>query len=298
MKKLIHERLRDYAGASWDDAYGALSIKQDAPIILGPDTAASIADEIETDYQPKPRDTEGNPVHEDMEVEGGTVFTWRIWGDGSWAVLNSSYITIQSGGCDDPIRLPAPTALDADGMPTKKGDKVWDLTPEIRDNPFWNGELWVVDVTEDNIIVAPSPGSGATMSAPSRCFSHTRPQYDRNGVLCKPGDTVFGLGREQHRYKVLSEERDVKKCEPYDHSRFTLPCLDLTEGDESVCFLDPRMVSHEEPGSYEELQEMLREESPKGDEDSYEKLREDLKRWYGNNSSWVKRLTALMERDM
>ncbi len=128
-------------------------------------------------------------------------------------------------------------------------------------------------------------------------ISHTRPQYDCNGVLCKRGDIVFGLGREQHRYKVLSEELDVEKCEPYNHGRFTLPCLDLTEGDESVCFLDPRMVSHKEPGSYEELQEMLREESPKGDGDSYEKLRDDLKRKYGSNSQWVKRLTALVERD-
>ena len=56
-------------------------------------------------------------------------------------------------------------------------------------------------------------------------------------------------------------------------------------------------MSHKEPGSYEELQEMLREESPKGDGDSYEKLRDDLKRKYGSNSQWVKRLTALVERD-
>lgn len=303
MKKLIHERLRDYVGASWDGVYEALGIKQDAPIILGRDTAATIANEVEKYYDPKPRDTEGNPVHEGMEVEGGVVCTWRIYGNGIWALFDSSFRLIQSGGCDDPIRLPAPMALDANGMPTKKGDRVWDLTPETRDNPFWNGELWVVDITKDNIVVAPSPGSGATLSAPSRCFSHTRPQYDRNGVLCKPGDTVFGLGREQHRYKVLSEELDVEKCEPYNHGRFTLPCLDLTEGDESVCFLDPNMVSHTEPGSYEELQGMLCEESPKGDEDSYEKLRDEMNAVNGpigtiTVGKWADRLTSLMERDM
>ena len=141
------------------------------------------------------------------------------------------------------------------------------------------------------------------MSAPSRCFSHTRPQYDRDGLLCKRGDIVFGLGREQHRYKVLSEERDVEKCEPYDHGRFTLPCLDLTEGDESVCFLDPRMVSHKEPGSYEELQGILQEESP--EEDSYQKLRDDMLKWCCRPAhpgeavkQWADRLTAMMERDM
>lgn len=303
MKKLIHERARDFEKRAWDGVFGSIGKNADAPIVLDRQSAANLAAEIETDYQPLPHDTEGNPVHEDMEVEGGTVFTWRIYGDGSWDLLDSSFILIQSGGCDDPIRLPAPKALDANGVPTKKGDWVWDVHPEVRDNPFWGGELWVVDVTEDNIVVAPSPGSGATMSAPSRCFSHARPQYDRNGVLCKPGDTVFGLGREQHRYKVLSEENDVEKCEPYDHGRFTLPCLDLTEGDESVCFLDPRMVSHKEPGSYEELQEMLQEESP--EEDSYQKLRDDMLKWRYRPAhpgeavkQWADRLTAMMERDM
>lgn len=265
--------------------------------IVNRDAMSALADDIEKYYDPKPRDPEGNPVHKDMEVDGGVVSHWSVSEDGSWTIFDDDYEEIQCGDKDEPIRLPELKVLDADGVPTKKGDKVWDLTPETRDNPFWNGELWVVDITKDNIVVAPFPGSGATLSAPSRCFSHARPQYDRNGVLCKPGDTVFGLGREQHRYKVLSEELDVEKCEPYNHGRFTLPCLDLTEGDESVCFLDPRMVSHKEPGSYEELQEMLREESPKGDGDSYEKLRDDLKRKYGSNSQWVKRVTAIMERD-
>lgn len=31
--------------------------------------------------------------------------------------------------------------------------------------------------------------------------------------------------------------------------------------------------------------------------DSLEKMRDDLKRKYGSNSAWVKRLTAIMERD-
>ena len=140
------------------------------------------------------------------------------------------------------------------------------------------------------------------MEAPARCFSHARPQYDRDGVLCKPGDTVFGLGREQHRYKVLLEERDVEKCEPYDHGRFTLPCLDLTDGDECVSFLDPRMVSHKEPGSYEELQEMLCKES--SEEDSYKKVRDDLlaaqENWDGDPNNllvYADRITALMEQE-
>lgn len=127
-----------------------------------------------------------------------------------------------------------------------------------------------------------------------------KPKLDRDGLLCERGDIVFGLGREQHRYKVLSEELDVEKCEPYDHGRFTLPCLDLTEGDESVCFLDPNMVSHTEPGSYEELQGMLREEDPEGD--SYEKLRDEMNAVNGpvgtiTAGKWADRLTALMERD-
>lgn len=284
MKKLLHERLREWADSTEGDKYPSTkmlyaTIESDhAPLGADDERKAFhlLADEIEKYYIPRPRFEDGEPVqfgdsfiqkcvNEEVELDkiGISLFTK----DG----LNMVWFP------DEVVPRPEPKVLDADGVPTKKGDKVWDITQEVRDNPFWGGELLVVDVTEDNIVVTPSLGCGATMSASSSCFSHTLPQYDCNGVLCKRGDIVFGLGREQHRYKVLSEELDVEKCEPYNHGRFTLPCLDLTEGDESVCFLDPRMVSHKEPGSYEELQEMLREESPKGDGDSYEKLRDGLR---------------------
>lgn len=189
---------------------------------------------------------------------------------------------------------------DCDGRPTRLGDKVWDIRIEMKDNPFWGRQLTVVEVAEAGIVVAPSLESGATMSAPAHHFSHEKPQFDRQGIRCAPGDIVFGLGREQHRYKVLSEELDVEKCEAYEDGRFTLPCLDLTEGDKSVCFLDPSMVSHKEPESYEELQEMLRKEN--SEEDSYEKLRDEMRATEGpvgtiTAGKWADRLTALMERD-
>lgn len=298
MKKLLHERLyaaaEDYirtGNVCHIDVFGK-------PIYMSSDLANTLADEIGRCYIPRPRFEDWEPVQfgdEFVDHNGhNQTLSSLTYTKGGHDYVSLNGWTKQR--IDGPVKRPEPKVLDADGVPTKKGDKVWDITQEVRDNPFWGGELLVVDVTEDNIVVTPSPGCGATMSAPSSCFSHTRPQYDCNGVLCKRGDIVFGLGRELHRYKVLSEELDVEKCEPYNHGRFTLPCLDLTEGDESVCFLDPRMVSHKEPGSYEELQEMLREESPKGDGDSYEKLRDDLKRKYGSNSQWVKRLTAIMER--
>lgn len=322
MKKLLHERLREWADSTEGDKYPSTkmlyaTIESDhAPLGADDERKAFhlLANEIEKYYIPRPRFEDGEPVQfgdEFADCSGGphTLHDIRYRdkaaaGLGAKCLLEANttspkdYDGISFNLWDgQTVKRPEPKVLDADGMPTKKGDRVWDITQEVRDNPFCGGELLVVDVTEDNIVVTPSPGCGATMSAPSSCFSHTRPQYDCNGVLCKRGDIVFGLGREQHRYKVISEELDVEKCEPYNHGRFTLPCLDLTEGDESVCFLDPRMVSHKEPGSYEELQEMLREESPKGDGDSYEKLRDDLKRKYGSNSPWVKRLTAIMERD-
>lgn len=214
----------------------------------------------------------------------------REFAEASWDGVN----IIQNGGCDDPIRLPAPMALDANGKPTRKGDKMWDIRIEMKDNPFWGRQLTVVEVTEAGIVVAPSLESGATMSAPAHHFSHERPQFDRQGIRCAPGDIVFGLGREQHRYKVLSEELDV------ENGRFTLPCLDLTEGDKSVRFLDPSMVSHKEPESYEELQEMLRKEN--SEEDSYEKLRDEMRATEGpvgtiTAGKWADRLTALLERN-
>lgn len=128
MKKLLHERLREWAinrspltAATSDygiDMFSSLSMKSS-------DLFKAIANETEEYYRPIPCDREGNPAHEGMEVDGGTVHTWCVYGDGSWDLYDEDYVPIQNGGLCDPVRLPEPKALDADGVPCKKGETVW-----------------------------------------------------------------------------------------------------------------------------------------------------------------------------
>lgn len=93
--------------------------------IVNRDAMSALADDIEKYYGPKPRDPEGNPVHKDMEVEGGVVKHWSVSEDGSWTIFDDDYEEIQCGNKDEPIRLPEPKILDADGVEINVGDTVW-----------------------------------------------------------------------------------------------------------------------------------------------------------------------------
>lgn len=121
MKKLLHERLRVHRGGN--DVFHCDNGK--SVLALWPSEADAIALEIEKYYDPKPRDPEGNPVHKDMEVEGGVVSHWSVSEDGSWTIFDNDYEEIQCGDKDEPIRLPEPKMLDADGVEIKVGDKVY-----------------------------------------------------------------------------------------------------------------------------------------------------------------------------
>lgn len=121
MKKLLHERLRVHRGGN--DVFHCDNGK--SVLALWPSEADAIADDIEKYYDPKPRDPEGNPVHKDMEVEGGVVSHWSVSEDGSWTIFDNDYEEIQCGNKDEPIRLPEPKILDADGVEINVGDTVW-----------------------------------------------------------------------------------------------------------------------------------------------------------------------------
>lgn len=133
MKKLPHERLREWADSTEGDEYPSTKMlyatieSNHAP--LGADNERKafylLADEIEKYYDPKPRDPEGNPVHKDMEVEGGVVSHWSVSEDGSWTIFDDDYEEIQCRDKDEPIRLPEPKILDADGVEINVGDTVW-----------------------------------------------------------------------------------------------------------------------------------------------------------------------------
>lgn len=134
MKKLPHERLRD-ASKNFGEKHCECFPKFVGAKCMDFPTCDNcveyvmkvLANGIEKYYDPKPRDTEGNPVYRGMEVAGGIVETWRVFGDGSWGILDSERIVIQSGACNEFIRLPEPKVLDADGVEIKVGDTVYNL---------------------------------------------------------------------------------------------------------------------------------------------------------------------------
>lgn len=76
---------------------------------------------------------------------------------------------------------------------------------------------------------------------------------DADGVEIKVGDEVWGIGREQHAYKVLEPESG-DECA---HGRFTVKCVDLTYC-ELVVYADPSSLTHkrpEPPDTWERIEE-------------------------------------------
>lgn len=133
MKKLPHEMLRDGADrAEKEKCLYNFSIGNRYIASPTAKEARRIADVFEKYYSPIPRDPEGNPVHEDMEVDGGVVKHWSVSEDGSWTIFDNDYEEIQCGDKNEPIRLPEPKVLDADGVEIKVGDTVWHKEMGIR----------------------------------------------------------------------------------------------------------------------------------------------------------------------
>lgn len=97
-----------------------------------------------------------------------------------------------------------------------------------------------------------------------------------DGVEIKSEDTMFGTGREQHRYTVQKPYSINEEV----GTRFCVQCYDHDE--DNVVWCDPSMLTHQEP-------------------DSLEKLRDAMAKAYEFSGArilgrYVERLTALIER--
>lgn len=112
MKKLLHERLREFARILDDDGnFTFLELNE----------AESLADEIEKYYIPRPRFKDGEPVQFGDEVEGcnGKVGAVLIFPDGSGYVY---------GRVDSPFSEPLGGAIIENGLkrPSDSLEKVQD----------------------------------------------------------------------------------------------------------------------------------------------------------------------------
>lgn len=147
MKKLLHERLREAA------KNGVSSIEtcdRNIVVSLLKDEELSLADEIEKYYIPRPRFDDGEPVQfgdEFADCSGNPHTLHEIRyrdkaaaGLGAKCLLEANttspkdYDGISFNLYDDAfVKRPESKVLDADGVPTKKGDKVWSINnPEMK----------------------------------------------------------------------------------------------------------------------------------------------------------------------
>lgn len=148
MKKLLHERLREWADSTEGDKYPSTkmlyaTIESDhAPLGADDERKAFhlLADEIEKYYIPRPRFEDGEPVQFGDYVDGcnGPVDSFLIYEDGSGTVYGDADLPykVDDGAVthiDEPHKRPKPKVPDADGLETKVGDTVWSL----KDSTKW-----------------------------------------------------------------------------------------------------------------------------------------------------------------
>lgn len=129
-----------------------------------------------------------------------------------------------------------------DGEPVQFGDEfvAWNgKTGTVRSiDVVENGRLIIINASSSNNYVVgekDSHGKFAKRPEPPKVL-------DADGVEIKVGDEVWGVGREQHAYKVL----EPKSGDEYARGRFTVKCVDLTYG-ELVVYADPSSLTHKRP---------------------------------------------------
>lgn len=138
MEKILHERLREFAKSH---IYADNFKSDDYSLLMYPEEAEALANEIERYYIPRPRDNKGIPF-----VEGDIVYSVdpdteycaevvKVNQTGLYICWeNYRYDLVYA--CDMQHEKPKPKILDADGIEIKVGDKLFnvnfgDQMPEV-----------------------------------------------------------------------------------------------------------------------------------------------------------------------
>lgn len=128
-----------------------------------------------------------------------------------------------------------------DGEPVQFGDRFVANTGEVRQvariTCFDNGRSVLISECGHRYIVGKEKADGKRAKRPE-----PPKVLDADGVEINVGDEVWGIGREQHAYKVL----EPKSGDEYARGRFTVKCVDLTYG-ELVVYADPSSLTHKRP---------------------------------------------------
>ena len=221
--KTLVERLREGNNANATcaaAAIGALLNRDHTANCLGTECRNCInemikklADAIEREYLPRPRFEDGEPV------QFGDKFVYDKSTGQSSIVFKFGYTTIDGctiydsmGNCSLHPKRPEPEVLDADGVPIKVGDTLWNLC---------NGVKVVVDGLRDGGFYS---SIGGDYTRNPRVFSHKQPdsleriEEDAGKLTCeyfgkKIGDCEscegFGGCREKMLRDLLRRQREV-----------------------------------------------------------------------------------------
>ena len=176
MRKLLHERLREFSDGTWKCPIKNFFIEDDSYtsfIELTKNDARILTDEIERYYIPRPRFEDGEPIQfgdeyvSDIGREG--VLTWMAYRRDGSIVLGKKGKSANIG-CDKFVKRPQPKVYDTDGVEIKVGDTVYPLNGAYGDNP-----LEVIGVIDsDYVRLATTDAEGWTSYLGKR-VSHKEP---------------------------------------------------------------------------------------------------------------------------
>ena len=152
--------------------------------------AGQLLEEIEREYLPRPRFEDGEPVKEGdtICIDGHLplkVNSWSIRNDGLTVFsCPTSHRSIKTGDC---VKRPEPEVLDADGVPIRIGDTVWNVN---------TGKCLVVKGFSERWFLAIED----TIKHNPLAFSHKEPDsLERIEADAKLDVCVYYEGRDEHK---------------------------------------------------------------------------------------------------
>lgn len=138
--------------------------------------------------------------------------------------------------------------------------RILDMWPKFEDGSYvWFGDAYrdvrrkdtEVDAIMFNcmsIFIEDIEGSSMELNPNERVKRPAPKVLDADGVEIHVGETLYGIGREQHKYEVINPHYIVAEAGEV----FTVLCYDRDDGEE--CHCRPEMLTHTQPDSWERLE--------------------------------------------
>lgn len=143
-------------------------------------------------------------------------------------------------------------------VPTERERQILDMWPRFEDGePVMigdevnglGGEIVEVYITENETAIWNSSANHMHLSPGERVKRPAPKVLDADGVEIKVGDTVYGIGRNQHLYEII----DPHHIDPEVGEAFSVRCYDRDESEE--CHCRPELLTHTLPDSWERLED-------------------------------------------